>query len=170
MPTYHSRVGVTSRLRRRGHDAAAPASYLRTICTERRLSLVGTISEGVLTPSPAGVVIDSWWHSLPARLPSVELDAAVVMPNHFHAIVHLGTDPDRAAAPALGDGVRWFERRTTYDYTVGVRAEGWPRFPGRLWQQQYYDRLSRDERGQERARAYGTGNPGGWADDDDHQP
>jgi REP element-mobilizing transposase RayT len=170
MRTYHSRVGVTSRLRMRDHDYASPASYLITICTEQRLPLLGSILDGELALSPAGIVIDSWWHFLPARILSVELDAAVVMPNHFHAIVHLGTDPDREAAPLLGQIVRWFKRRTTYDYTIGVKTEGWSRFPGRLWQEQYYDRIIRDERGLELAREYVIGNPGKWLEDDYFQP
>jgi REP element-mobilizing transposase RayT len=115
MSRYHSRVGVTSRLRMRGHDYTSPASYLITICTERRLCLFGTITSGEMVLSPAGAVVDSWWHYLPARVGSVELDAAVVMPNHFHAIVHLGTDPDLETAPSLSTVVRVFKRRTTYD-------------------------------------------------------
>jgi putative transposase len=170
MSTHHSRVGVTSRLRMRGHDYAAPASYLITICTERRLSLFGIVSNGEVIPSPAGVVIDSWWHDMPARLTSVELDAAIVMPNHFHAVVHPGTDPDREAGTSPGDVVRWFKRRTTYDDTIGVRTQGWPRFPGRLWQQSYYDRIIRDDRALERAREYVVGNPGKWTDDEYYQP
>jgi REP element-mobilizing transposase RayT len=126
------------------------------------------VTDGVLIPSPAGVIIDSWWHYLPARLASVELDTAVVMPNHFHAVVHLGADSEREAGPSLVDVVGWFKKRTTYDYGIGVRTEGWPRFPGRLWQQQFHDRIIRDERGLERAREYVLGNPGKWADDEYH--
>jgi REP element-mobilizing transposase RayT len=169
MPDYHPRVGVTSRLRMRGHDYASAASYFLTICTERRACLFGTVEDGGLVPSAAGIVIDSWWHYLPARFDSVELDAAVVMPNHFHAIIHLGTDPTLETAPELGDVVRWFKIRTTYDYTIGVKTEGWPRFPGRLWQQKYHDHIIRDERSLERVRGYIEGNPGTWADDEYHQ-
>jgi REP element-mobilizing transposase RayT len=169
MPTWHSRDGVTSRLRMRGHDYASAASYFITLCAERRACLFGAVHDGVFDPSPAGVIIDSWWHYLPARFASVALDAAVVMPNHFHAIIHLGTDPTRGTVPELGDVVRWFKIRTTYDYTIGVRTEGWPRFPGRLWQQQFHDHIIRDERGLERARAYVEGNPAKWEDDAYHQ-
>jgi hypothetical protein len=91
--------------------------------------LFGTVIDGDLVPSPAGVIIDSWWHYPPARIAPVELDATIVMPNHVHAVVHLGTDPDLEFVPSLGKVVRWFKRRTTCDYTVGVRTEGWPRFP-----------------------------------------
>lgn len=169
MTMYHSRVGVTSRLRMRGHDYATPASYLITLCTERRLSLFGAVVDGEMVLSPAGVVVDSWWHYQPARFPSMELDASIVMPNHFHAVVHLGTEPDMEVGPTLGDVVRWFKRRTTYDYTVGVKTERWPRFPGRLWQQRFHERIIRDERGLERAREYVIGNPGKWAGNEYYQ-
>lgn len=169
MSRFHSRDGITSRLRMRGHDYATPASYLITMCTEQRLCLFGTVSNGEMIHSPAGVVIDSWWHYLPARLPSVELDVAVVMPNHVHAVVHLGTDPEGESGPSLGDVVGWFKKRTTWDYSIGVRTEGWPMFPGRLWQQQFYDRIIRDERSLARAREYVLGNPAKWADDEYHR-
>ncbi len=166
MPKYHSRVGVTSRLRKRGHDYASPSSYFITLCTERRVCLFGDVRDGLVDLSPAGVVVDSWWHYLPARFVSVELDAVVVMPNHFHAVIHLGADPDIDAIPNLSDIVGWFKKRTTYDYTLGVKTDGWPRFPGRLWQEEFYDHIIRDERGLERIRAYIEGNPGMWAEDD----
>ena len=166
MTTYHSRDGVTSRLRMRGHDYASAASYFLTICTEHRVPLFGEVRDGVLHLSPAGVVIDSWWHSIPARWDSVFLDAAVVMPNHLHAVLHLGTDPATVNAPSVSDVIRWFKIRSTYDYTIGVKTEGWTRFPGRLWQQGYYDRIIRDDATLQRAREYIEANPRKWADDE----
>jgi putative transposase len=121
-----------------------------------------------LVLSHAGVVIDSWWHTIPNRFPSVMLDAVVVMPNHVHAAIHLGTDPGSSERPRLGDVMHWFKTRTTYDYILGVKSEGWPRFPGRLWQKKYYDHIISSDRELDRVRAYIEGTPDKWTDDEYH--
>jgi REP element-mobilizing transposase RayT len=168
MPHYHSRDGVTSRLRLRGFDYSSAASYFVTICVERRLCLLGEIRAGVMHLSHAGVVIDSWWHSVPRRFPSVELDAMVVMPNHLHAVIHIGTDPEVTSTPSLPQLLHWFKNRSTYDYILGVRLEGWPRFRGKLWQDGYFDRIVRNDRELERIRGYIEANPAMWADDEEN--
>lgn len=166
MTSYHSRVGVTSRLRKRGHDYSSPSGYFITLCTEQRVPLFGEVQGGVVELSPAGAMIDSWLHFIPARFPTVMLDAAVVMPNHLHAIVHLGTDPGASRESPLSDVVRWFKIRTTYDYTRGVKTGGWERFPGRLWQERFYDHIIRTERELEHIRNYVASNPARWNEDD----
>lgn len=86
--------------------------------------------------SPAGVMIESWWHSLPNRFPDIDIGAVVIMPNHLQGLVMIGIDPDRHhVLPSLSDVIGWFKSYTTNDYMLGVRTETWPRFPGKLWQQ-----------------------------------
>jgi REP element-mobilizing transposase RayT len=166
MPDDHSRDGVTSRLRLRGFDYSSAASYFVTICTEHRVCLFGDVRDGMLEASHAGVVMDSWWLSISWRFPSVMTDAFVVMPNHVHGILHVGTNPATRGASSLGDILHWYKTRTTFDYTIGVKTEGWPRFPGRLWQKGYYDHIIRSQRGLEEIRAYIDRNPAMWVDDD----
>ena len=60
MPAYYSREGVTSRLRKRGHDYASAASYFITICIEERAPLLGEITDGSMCLSAAGAMVDSW--------------------------------------------------------------------------------------------------------------
>ena len=35
----------------------------------------------------AGKIVERWWKELAIKVPSVEVDDFVVMPNHFHGIV-----------------------------------------------------------------------------------
>ena len=90
----------------------------------------------------------------------------VVMPNHLHALLHIGTDPDVVTPPTLSVIMHWFKVRTTYDYTIGVNDYGWQRFPGRLWQEQYYDHIVRNQRSLERIRMYIEDNPARWHEDE----
>jgi REP element-mobilizing transposase RayT len=162
-------MGVTSRLRLRGHDYAEPASYYVTLCTEARLCLFGDVQDDNVELSVAGQVVESWWGNLPLRFPMTGLDAFVVMPNHLHGILTIQADPTVPIpedVPNLSRILQWFKSVTTVDYTLGVRDHGWPAFPGELWQPGFYDHIIRNDRDLERIRAYIEGNPAGWTEDE----
>jgi len=46
---------------------------------------------------------------------------------------------------SLGDMVHRFKAMTTKRYTDGVKQSGWPSFPGKLWQRNYWEHIIRDE-------------------------
>lgn len=118
--------------------------------------------------SVAGLMVESWWHFLPHRYPGVEVDAFVVMPNHVHGIVFIGTEPLIDDNPPLGTVVGWYKSITAYDYGIGVSDFGHPPYEGRFWQKGYYERLLRDERSLEYARAYIEANPSSWSGDEEN--
>ncbi len=74
----------------------------------------------------------------------------------------------RGVAPtgsSLPDVVQRFKSLTTKRYIDGVRQHGWPPFPGRLWQRNYYERIIRDDAALHRVRAYIETNPQRWPTD-----
>jgi putative transposase len=165
---WHSRESVSSRLRLRGHDYSGANTYFVTVNTAHCACLFGEVRDGAVQLSDAGVVIDSWWHTMPARFGGIWLDEMVVMPNHIHGIVSLGADPTLPTGPALGDIIGWFKNRTVTDYGLGVRTLGWPRYSGKLWQSSYYEHIIRSDAALERIRSYIRGNPARWEEDEDH--
>jgi putative transposase len=70
--------------------------------------------------------------------------------------------------PTLGRIVQWFKTMTTNDYIQGVRQSGWPPFPKRLWQRDYFDHIIRNEVTLERTRDYIRNNPLYWSLERDH--
>ena len=165
----HTRDSVTSRLRLRDYDYSLPGTYFVTICTARRACLFGDMVDGQIILNPAGVMIDSWWHSIRWRFPEELLGEMVVMPNHVHGIVSLGTDPQRQDnRPSLSDIVHWFKTKTTNDYGLGVRTDHWQPYAGKLWQPGYNDRIIRTEAALERIRTYIVANPSRWDKDDEN--
>ncbi len=87
----------------RNYNYASGGVYFVTICTHQREPLFGEIQEGQMILNDLGQIVDQEWQTT-ARLRSwVELDAYVVMPDHFHAILvlHLDSDPvgARRASP-----------------------------------------------------------------------
>jgi putative transposase len=60
---------------------------------------------------------------------------------------------------SLPDIVHRFKTMATKRYSDGVKKCGWPPFPGKLWQRNYYEHIVRDERDMARVREYITNNP-----------
>jgi len=163
-------------IRLKGYDYTQPGAYFVTICTQNHLFLFGDVVEGRMLLNDAGSMVQTVWEGLPRRFPNVQLDAYVVMPNHFHAIVIIvdvhppvgaplvgaqkgaGTRP----APALGYIVGAFKSMTTNEYIRGVRQFRWTPFPARLWQRNYYEHIIRNEGELDHIRGYIVDNPLRW--------
>ena len=61
--------------------------------------------------------------------------------------------------------MQWFKTMTTNEYIRGVKTLGWPRFPGRFWQRNYYEHIIRNDMSLSAIRQYIANNPAQWADD-----
>ena len=87
--------------RLQGYDYSRPGAYFVTVCVHGRMCLLGDVAGGEVCLSEAGKMVLQTWRELPEHYPGVSIDAAVVMPNHFHGIVILRVveRPATAAAP-----------------------------------------------------------------------
>ena len=168
MPIRKDHPDVTSRLLLRDYDYSTPGVYFVTICTQHRTCLFGDVVDGTLAPHTSGLMVESWWHTIPVRYPSADVMDLVVMPNHIHGLVCLGTDPNHEVELRLSKVVGWFKSITTTDYRRGVALDEWPRFPGKLWQEGFYDHIVRTEAALERIQRYIAANPANWTRDDFH--
>jgi len=66
---------------------------------------------------------------------------------------------------SLGDMVHRFKTMTTKRYADGVKQSGWRRFPGKLWQRNYWEHIVRNEMELGRIRQYIHTNPTQWESD-----
>jgi REP element-mobilizing transposase RayT len=173
-PDRHHRRSI----RLRGYDYTLAGAYFVTICAQQRVCLFGAEADPTVL-TPAGRMVGEWWTALAQRFPTVALDASVIMPNHVHGIVILrepqaprlapiAVEEDDPTAPSLSRVVQWFKTMSTNAYLRGVKQEGWPPCPGRLWQRDYYERIIRNDRELDALRAYIDANPAHWADDAEH--
>jgi REP element-mobilizing transposase RayT len=144
-----------------GFDYREPGPYFVTICEHRRISRFGVIVDEDMQPNASGEMILSAWRSLPTTFPTATLDAFVLMPNHFHALIMLSAE-DVETNPSLSAIVQWFKTVTTKRYIQGMRKHGWRSFDGHLWQGSFHDRIVRNERELDRIRRYIDGNPAMW--------
>jgi len=72
------------------------------------------------------------------------------------------------AQASLGDAIGAFKSMTNVEYIRGVRSKGWPTFPGKIWQRNYYEHIVRNEESLSRIRDYITNNPREWLNDENN--
>lgn len=145
-PDKHHRRSI----RLKGYDYASPGAYFVTICTQHGECLFGEIVDGQVNLNEAGQMIQDTWEQLPKRFSIIDLDAYIVMPNHFYAIVIIRASREGKEAlkdaeksdnrPALGDIIGTFKSITTNKYgSLGISVEP-PRYRGAREQSHAYSR------------------------------
>jgi len=75
-----------------GYNYSLPGIYFITICTRKRNPYFGTCQNGEIILSELGLVVQDEWlktHEIRKTM-NIFLDKFVVMPDHFHAIIHIG--------------------------------------------------------------------------------
>ena len=153
------------RLRLPGFDYGKGHVYFITLCTHNRSRLFGSITAQRITPSPAGEMLADAWHGLPAFIPGLLLDAYVVMPDHFHAILAL-IDPEdgrgHSPAPTLAEVVRRFKGQVMREYRKSVDGGLWEPYNKHLWQRSYHEHVIRDDDDLQAHREYIVNNPRKW--------
>jgi len=72
-------------------DYSSPASYFITICVKDRKEIFGQIENKKMILSDAGKIVANHFVEIPAYHKRIILDEWVVMPNHIHCIITLGS-------------------------------------------------------------------------------
>ena len=144
-------------LRLRGFDYSTGGPYLVTACTHDRRCTLGAIEGEQMVRSAQGVIVAQQIELLPERLPGVDVDSFVVMPNHVHLIIVLRNARARRASP-LRTIVAAFKSGSAREISLLRGTPG-----AKVWQRGYHDHVIRDEADLERVREYLDTNPLRWA-------
>ena len=140
--------------------------------------ILGHISQqGSFVPNELSKIVESTWIRTPIVRSNVEIDLFQIMPNHFHAIVVIGSKgvmpdivgfPNTDSPPAIfkspvgtvGAIVRGFKGVSTKEMRIVTKNEA-----EKIWQTNYYERIIRDEDELKRIRRYIKNNPFKWQED-----
>ena len=191
---YNSGKHRRCSIRLKHYNYASPGAYFVTICTQNQECVFGDIVNGEMKLNDAGHMVTKWYYELENKFPDIKHDELICMPNHVHLIVinggtaavavgadlrvcpydnHDNSDnPDNAGGHTgspLQRVVQWFKTMTTNEYIRGVKQNGWPPFPGKLWQRNYYERIIRTENDLNRIRQYIVNNPLNWKFDENFE-
>ena len=165
-----------------GYDYARGGAYFITICARNRESLWGQVLNGRVQLNETGRLVESVWLQTATVRPEIELDAQVVMPNHFHAIFFIHESPgvpgathrvaptnnhpsgaDKSRSPAgpkpksVGAIIGQFKSLVTKRLNLTQQN-----LDGSVWQRNYYEHVIRDEESLNRIREYIATNPQRW--------
>ena len=153
--------------------------YFLTICTHGRQSTLGKIKDGQMILNTSGSLVEEEWLRTAATIQNIELDAYVVMPNHFHAIFWLSagdpagdpvsenndsppysTDNTRVEITSAEDVVQVFKAAVT---DRAQRLYDMPDAP--FWQPSFHAHRVRQKKALPSLRNYIQNNPAGWSQD-----
>jgi putative transposase len=95
-PLKHHRHSI----RLKGYDYGRAGAYFVTTVNQGRLCVYGEIVNGEMFLNAAGQMIEKWWLELNHKFPTIETDAYVVIPNHFHGIIIITDDAGETAVGA----------------------------------------------------------------------
>jgi putative transposase len=162
-------------LRLKRYDYSQPGAYFLTICAYDRECLFGEVENGLMRLNEFGeVVVSEWMKSAEVRL-EIECGEFVVMPNHFHGIVHIvgayGNTPMsrdkqqraychtplRSPSHNVGAMVRGFKGAASRRINVIRNTPGSP-----VWQRNYYEHVIRNDADYNRIAEYVANNPQRW--------
>jgi REP element-mobilizing transposase RayT len=167
------------------YDYSKDGAYFVTIVTHQRTCLFGNVIDQEMVLNGAGEMINQVCREITNVIPSLYLDIFQIMPNHFHGIfviekpivvgAGLRACPGRPrrVAPTQNDVslfeiVGRFKSLTTNRYIQGVKEFNWPIFETRLWQQNYYEHIIRNERDYQAVADYIFCNPQNWEKDTEY--
>jgi putative transposase len=134
------------------HDYAEPGAYFITVCTREHACLFGEIIDATVISTEFGRIVEQTWRELPDIVPTIHLDAFVLMPNHVHGIIFVRERTRRGLPEVLRIFKSWTSRR------AGTS----------IWQRGYYEHVIRNDADLERIRAYIEVNPTMWDRDEEN--
>lgn len=157
-------------MRLKNYDYTQSGAYFVTVCTHKHWHLFGDIIDSEMHLNQWGeIVAQEWTRTGILRRRVLELDAFVIMPNHFHGIIVL-TNPSPTPAPqrqlgrpisnSLSTIVGAFKAAVTRQIN---RLQAKPDHP--IWQINFYDHIIRSETELNNIRAYIENNPARWDSD-----
>ncbi len=158
-------------IRLKDYDYSQSGLYFITICIHHNINLLGEVINGKMALSCIGQMIEKQWLHLSERFEGIKVDEYVLMPNHFHGIIHLGqpqgieSGQPQGIAPTVGGMVGAFKSLSTNEYIRQVKDNNWPRFDKRLWQRNYYEHIIRNEESYRQISQYIQDNPLKWQED-----
>ncbi|MEH1796239.1 transposase [Nostoc sp.] len=180
---YDPRIHHRRSIRLKEHDYTQPGAYFITLCTQGRQCLFGNVVKGKMQLNYLGHIAFNCWEAIPDHFPHIELDTFVVMPNHLHGVLVIidtsvgarqcraPTTERQCRAPtteqfgkpvcgSISTVIRTYKSAVSKSINIIWHTKGQS-----IWQRNFYEHISRDQKPLDRIRQYILDNPQRWADD-----
>ena len=147
-------------LRKRGWDYSESASYLVTICLDKKSDRFGNVKMGKMILNSLGEIAEERLLATPDFFPNVVIHSHVIMPDHVHAVISMhrvtdkhssGTGKFKKQSGTLGSVIR------SYKSAVTSRAKNIT--SSFKWQDRYDDQILLNQTAIDNACRYVLENP-----------
>lgn len=165
---FQDRYRISSN-RLSGWNYNAGGSYFITLCTAHRIYLFGEIIDQEMILNEYGKIVLHEWERSALLRSEIVLGPYVIMPNHFHAIIHIVSNED--IIDCYKD-VFYRQPRSLSSLMAGFKSvvtreinklEG--TIGEKIWQSNYYDHIIRNNKEYQRIVDYIEMNPQRWQSD-----
>ena len=146
------------------YDYSSNGDYFVTICVNRMRHVFGQVSNARMHLNSYGKIVEHAWFSLPRHYPNCFLDESIIMPNHFHGIIHIENIKGDTKQHGLSEFIRAFK-----SFSSRRINELNPELNFR-WKRSFYDHISRDANDYLRIARYIENNPAKWERDKFFKP
>lgn len=166
-------------------DYGAAAAYFITICTQNREHFFGEIIGKEMQISEIGKIVATEWLKTLELRPDMNLEFGefIVMPNHFHAIIIIGTNEynlgggggrDAMHCVSTCDGIQMGNKFGPQYKNLASIVRGFKSVVTKnarlihvdfAWQARYHDHIIRDGQSFENIQNYIANNPKNWNKD-----
>lgn len=141
-------------LRLKGYDYSSNGTYFITLCTKNRQYYFEEFE-------PLKNIIQKEWKNLEERFSNIILDEFVIMPNHIHGIIFIQNQNDNSKKVSLGDIVGSFKSKCITEWLKYIKENNVNTL-GKFWQENYYEKIIRNETSLLNIRNYIKDNPVKW--------
>jgi putative transposase len=161
-------------IRLEGFDYSQPGAYFLTICAAEQKCIFGKVEDGLMHENALGKIAHGCWLQIPDHFANAEIDAFVVMPNHFHAIIKLKRVIGRPSAlktESFGVPLPLSIPTIVRTFKAGVTRDA-RRILGdsvtQIWQRNYFERVIRNGKEYDETYRYIAENPLRWSVDEEN--
>ena len=154
-------------IRLRNFDYSSENLHFITICTNNRECFFGEILDKKMILSPIGNIANLFWTEIPNHFPHVVLDGYIIMPNHVHGIIRIGSRHGMTLFNNKQKKFNKFGKPVPGSVSVIINhyksaVKRWCNKNGHEkfgWQPRFYDNIINNQKDLERIRNYIISNP-----------
>ncbi|MBN2045328.1 MAG: transposase [Anaerolineales bacterium] len=150
-------------------DYSTPGYYFVTICVREMACQLGDVVDEHVILSLEGKIAHQTWLELPNHYPGTGIEPFIIMPNHLHAIIEIGSTggfsdcvavenpPEKVKEYSLTEIIRAFKTWSARRINLMNDTTGAP-----FWHRSFYDRIIRNEGELHAIEKYIQSNPQRW--------
>jgi len=151
-------------IRLKSYDYSQKGIYFITLCCQDREHYFGEIQNNKMLLNELGEIIKEEWENTPLIRTNISLGAYIIMPDHFHAILHIDHQitnkedyiPNQFKSPTqtIGAIIRGFKGATTNrikrlnsirtgesQFSPSIAPSPSLAPPSKIWQRNYFEKM-----------------------------